>query len=178
MSSTTAQAMIQQLRKIFATHGLPQMIVSDNDPQFVSDEFHKFCSSRGIQHNTIAPYHPRSNGEAERLVETFKRSIDKANPKTASQLQDTVIARLSDDVSVNSTYSYQQLTIWAIEQQTFTNSSWFVTSMSNWYCQKQRATEVNLRQPYQFAVGNAVQHEISVKDHIGIMPLLLNVLAM
>ena len=91
MSYTTAQATVQQLRKIFATHGLPQMIASDNGPQFVSEEFKRFCCARGIQHNTIAPYHPRSNGEAERLVETFKQSIDKANPKTASQLQDAVI---------------------------------------------------------------------------------------
>ena len=71
------------------------MIVSDNGPQFVSEEFKQFCTSRGIQHNTIAPYHPRSNGEAERLVETFKQSIDKANPKTASQLQDAVIEFLA-----------------------------------------------------------------------------------
>ena len=95
MSSTTAQATVQQLRGIFATHGLPQMIVSDNGPQFVSEEFKQFCTSRGIQHNTIAPYHPRSNGEAERLVETFKQSIDKANPRTASQLQDAVIEFLA-----------------------------------------------------------------------------------
>ena len=95
MSSTTAQATVQQLRGIFATHGLPQMIVSDNGSQFVSEEFKQFCTSRGIQHNTIAPYHPRSNGEAERLVETFKQSIDKANPRTASQLQDAVIEFLA-----------------------------------------------------------------------------------
>ena len=95
MSSTTGQATVQQLRKIFATHGLPQMIVSDNGPQFVSKEFKKFCSSRGIQHNTIAPYHPHSNGEAKRIVETFKQSIDKANPKTASHLQDVVIKFLA-----------------------------------------------------------------------------------
>ena len=87
MSSSTAQATVQQLKKIFATHGrLPQMIISDNGPQFVSEEFKPFSSSRGIQHNTVAPHHPRSNGEAERLVETFKQSIDKANPKTATQL--------------------------------------------------------------------------------------------
>ena len=65
MSSTTAQATVQQLRKILATHGLPQMIISDNGPQFVAKEFKQFCSSRGIQHNTIAPYHPHSNGEGE-----------------------------------------------------------------------------------------------------------------
>ena len=67
------------------------MIVSDNEPQFVSGEFKQFCCSRGIQHTTIAPYHPWSNGEAERPVETFKESIDKADPKTVSQLLDAVI---------------------------------------------------------------------------------------
>ena len=95
MSSTTAQATVQQLRKMFATHGLPQMIIFDNGPQFVSEEFKQFCSSRGIQHNTIAPYHPHSNGEAERLVETFKQSTDKVNLKTASQLQGAVIEFLA-----------------------------------------------------------------------------------
>ena len=59
------------------------MIITDDGPQFVSEEFKQFCCSRGIQHNTIAPYDPHSNGEAERLVEIFKQSIDKANPKTA-----------------------------------------------------------------------------------------------
>ena len=70
MSSTTAQATVQQLRKIFAAHAhrLPQMIVS---PQFVSEEFKQFCSSRDIQHSTIAPYHRHSNGKAERLVGIF-----------------------------------------------------------------------------------------------------------
>ena len=71
MSSTAVQVTVQQLRRIFATHGLLHMIISDNGPQFVSKEFKQFCSSRGIQHNNIAPHHPCSNSEAEQLVETF-----------------------------------------------------------------------------------------------------------
>ena len=64
MSFTATQATVQQFRKIFATHGLPQIIISDNGPQFVSEDFKQFCNSKGIHHNTIAPYHPHSNGEA------------------------------------------------------------------------------------------------------------------
>jgi len=47
--------------------------------------------SWGIQHITTTPYHPRSNGDAERLVQTFKNYIDKADPRTATELQDCVV---------------------------------------------------------------------------------------
>ena len=88
MTETTSKATIQQLRKIFAVQGLPEQIITDNGPQFISEEFESFCQ---LRHNTIAPYHPRSNGEAERLVETFKLSINKADPKTPTQLESSVL---------------------------------------------------------------------------------------
>ena len=82
MESTTAEATIKHLRQIFVTHGLPHQIISDNGPQFVSTTFEKFCEARGIQHTKTAPYSPRTNGEAERLVQTFKNAIDKSAPHT------------------------------------------------------------------------------------------------
>ena len=91
MQSTTAEATIKQLQQIFAVHGLPLQIVTDNGPQFAAEKFQQFCLSRGIQHTTTAPYHPRSNGEAERLVQTFKAAVDKANPGTSIELQDCVV---------------------------------------------------------------------------------------
>ena len=47
--------------------------------------------SHGIQHITTAPYHPRSNGEAKRLVQTFKNYMDKADPHNVTELQECVI---------------------------------------------------------------------------------------
>ena len=91
MKSTTAEATISKLKHIFAAQGLPERIVSDNGPQFAASEFQQFCNSRGIVHSTIAPYHPRSNGEVERLVATFKNSIEKANPSSNEQLQNSLI---------------------------------------------------------------------------------------
>jgi hypothetical protein len=76
---------ISILRSIFATHGIPELIVSDNGTPFTSYEFQAFAQSNGIRHNTSAPYHPATNGLAERAVQTFKRYLRKA---TEGSLQD------------------------------------------------------------------------------------------
>jgi transposase InsO family protein len=39
MITTTARATIEQLRVMFARWGIPETIVSDNGPQFVSHEY-------------------------------------------------------------------------------------------------------------------------------------------
>jgi transposase InsO family protein len=77
MRTTTASQTIKELRFIFARFGLPEQILSDNGPQFTSDEFREFTIANGIQHIKIAPYHPRSNGMAERFVQTFKNAMKK-----------------------------------------------------------------------------------------------------
>ena len=68
MTSTTAAKTIEVLRRMFASHGLPEQIVSDNGPQFVSEEFAAFMRANNIKHIRSAPYHPASNGLAERFV--------------------------------------------------------------------------------------------------------------
>ena len=65
----------KELRKLFATHGLPTQVVTDNGPQFTSQEFEVFLKSNGIQHYKSAPYHPAINSEAERYVQTFKQAM-------------------------------------------------------------------------------------------------------
>ena len=75
MSSTTAKATVQALRVVFSTHGLPEEIVSDNGPHFIAREFRDFLKCNHIKHFLSAPYHPASNGVAERAVRTFKHSM-------------------------------------------------------------------------------------------------------
>lgn len=73
-SSTSAQT-IECLRTTFARFGLPLQLVSDNAQAFVSDEFTRFMSVNGIKHSTSAPYHPATNGLAERFVQTLKQGL-------------------------------------------------------------------------------------------------------
>ena len=74
MASTSAKT-IDTLRHVFAAHGLPDQLVSDNGPQFTSDEFTQFLRRNGIKHVCTAPYHPATNGLAERFVKTLKKAI-------------------------------------------------------------------------------------------------------
>ena len=57
--------------------GLPEQIVTDNGSAFTSKEFETFLQQNGIQQIRTAPYHPASNGQAERTVKTFKTTLNK-----------------------------------------------------------------------------------------------------
>ena len=73
--STTSSSTIEVLRDLFARFGIPEQIVTDNGAQLVSEEFQAFVRSNGIRHLTSAPYHPATNGLAERAVETSKQAL-------------------------------------------------------------------------------------------------------
>ncbi|XP_064631615.1 uncharacterized protein K02A2.6-like [Lineus longissimus] len=74
MRDITSVGTIRALRKIFARFGLPEHPVSDNGSQFTSAEFQSFLKANNIRHMLTAPGHPATNGQAERLVGSFKDS--------------------------------------------------------------------------------------------------------
>lgn len=78
LPDTTSHTIIEKLREIFSYFGIPEVIVSDNGAQFTSREFETFMKLNGIRHVRSAPFHPRTNGAAERFVQTFKMNM-KAN---------------------------------------------------------------------------------------------------
>ena len=73
----TASTTIEMLRGLFSSYGLPETIVSDNGPGFISKEFQKFTTANGIRHIVSPPYHPASNGAAERAVQVVKQALRK-----------------------------------------------------------------------------------------------------
>ena len=93
MSTTSAKATVTTLRDIFSRHGLPEIIVSDNGPQFTASEFEQFCTSIGILHRTSAAYKPSTNGQAERVIQILKSAIKQAQLTNADVY--TVIANHS-----------------------------------------------------------------------------------
>ena len=85
MLSITASKTIEKLRIVFANHGLPHKIVTDNGPSFTSAEFKDFMTGNGIVHVTSAPYHPSTNGLAERAVQTFKKGVARISGNTVQE---------------------------------------------------------------------------------------------
>uniref|UniRef100_A0A6B0V6W4 Putative transposon ty3-g gag-pol polyprotein n=1 Tax=Ixodes ricinus TaxID=34613 RepID=A0A6B0V6W4_IXORI len=73
----SASTVIAALRTLFATHGLPDVLVSDNGTAFTSGDFKEFLRRNGIRQVLPAPYHPSSNAQAERMVQEIKKSPKK-----------------------------------------------------------------------------------------------------
>ena len=76
-TGSTSKVVIEELRSLFAQFGLPESIVSDNGTCFTSSEFETFLKLNGITHLKSAPYHPSTNGLAERAVQIVKRGLRK-----------------------------------------------------------------------------------------------------
>lgn len=80
-SSTSTKTTTELLEEVCAHFGYPHATT------FRSEEFQVWCRQRGIVYFTGAPYHPATNGAAERMVQSFKQSLKKSSlsPKAALQ---------------------------------------------------------------------------------------------
>ena len=81
MTSTTSKAVVNIMKAIFVRHGTPMEVVSDNGPQFSSQEFHDFSKHWDFEHTTSSPHYPASNGQTENAVKIMKNMITKVTTK-------------------------------------------------------------------------------------------------
>lgn len=71
-SSTSAKQVIDRCKAVFARFRCPEVLISDNGPQFSSHELAQFAIDFDFKRVTSSPRYPCSNGEAERAVKTIK----------------------------------------------------------------------------------------------------------
>lgn len=76
-SGTTARIVNKKFASVFARFGLPDVVVTDGGPPFNSFEFINFLENHGIKVLKSPPYHPASNGQAERMVRVVKEVFKK-----------------------------------------------------------------------------------------------------
>lgn len=86
----TSQSTLVSLQQIFSRQGIPHILVTDNATIFKSDEFEQYCATLGISHRTSAPYHPATNGLAERAVQIVKRKLKALLSDSPAELQQKV----------------------------------------------------------------------------------------
>uniref|UniRef100_A0A8C4WW17 Integrase catalytic domain-containing protein n=1 Tax=Eptatretus burgeri TaxID=7764 RepID=A0A8C4WW17_EPTBU len=87
----TAKHVVEALKSVFARHGIPKELLTDNMP-FGSPELRKFAQEWGFKVTTSSPTYPQSNGQSERAVQTIKQGLRNA----AEGGHDTHLLLLSD----------------------------------------------------------------------------------
>ena len=69
---------ILKLERIFATHGIPKVLKSDNGPPFQSHEFSLYLKERSIKHKPSSPLWPQGNGQAENFMKPLVKAVKSA----------------------------------------------------------------------------------------------------
>ena len=78
LPSKTAYSVAQPLLRLFCDLGFPKVLQSDNGGEFVNEVMTALKNLAGIDHRVISPYHHRSNGIAERAIQSTSHAVYKA----------------------------------------------------------------------------------------------------
>ena len=77
LPNTLTATVVQLTKAHFARFGIPERLITDNGPQFISSEYKQFASEYAFEHVTSSPYWPQGNGKAEAAVKIVKRMYQK-----------------------------------------------------------------------------------------------------
>lgn len=78
LTSATANSVITHVKSIFARHGIPETVVSDNGPCYNCNEWRQFAERYGFHHVTSSPQYAQANGKVEKGVHIVKQLLKKA----------------------------------------------------------------------------------------------------
>ena len=78
VKSTKATTVIPKLDKIFATHGIPTTVKSDNGPPFNGEEYSRYLKALGIKPEFSTPLWPQGNAEVERFMQPLGKTLKAA----------------------------------------------------------------------------------------------------
>ncbi|XP_063233061.1 uncharacterized protein K02A2.6-like [Bacillus rossius redtenbacheri] len=78
LPNLSSTQVIAHCKAVMARHGIPEILYSDNGPQFSSREFKDFSMRWDFKHKTSSPMYPQSNGLAERHIQTIKHMLKKS----------------------------------------------------------------------------------------------------
>jgi len=73
-----------------------ERVMSDNGSCYTSHLFRDLCGARGIGHIRTRPYTPKTNGKAERFIQTLLREWAYARPYTTSRRRNAALAPFID----------------------------------------------------------------------------------
>ena len=78
VKGTGFKELVPSMEKVWALHGIPETITSDNGPPYNSREWKRYAKSQGFQHTPCSPEHPEGNGVAERFMATIVKVVHAA----------------------------------------------------------------------------------------------------
>ena len=91
--NTSAKALIKDLRATFCRTAVPNILWSDQGPQFTSAELKQFLAEWGVRHMMSSPRNPQSNGKAESAVKSMKNLITSSFKGGNADLEEDKLAR-------------------------------------------------------------------------------------
>jgi transposase InsO family protein len=81
----------------FALHGISvRALLTDNGSNYCSQQFRQACKTMAIKHRRTKPYHPQTNGKAERFIQTALREWAYAKHWTDSEQRDLCLKPWTD----------------------------------------------------------------------------------
>jgi len=86
LPDTKSTTVITYTKSMFARHGIPSEVISDNCPRYSSKDFSLFAKQCEFKHTTVSPQYPQANGLVEKEVQIVKNVLTKAKSKIAGIL--------------------------------------------------------------------------------------------